>query len=121
MPRDFPTEFLKGTLDLAIMSVLLRERTHGYGIAQKLEELSESVVTVSPAAIYPVLHRLERKGYVRATWTIGSHNRRAKVYEPTDHGRKWMGEREQQWTTFREAIDKILSKRFASPSGVPCS
>jgi len=105
-----PPEFLKGAMDLAVMRVVSAGPMHGYGIAQELRRLSDDVLALSAGAIYPVLHRLERKGLLEARWETGSTKRRMKVYSCTAKGASWLEERGAQWVRFANAVERVLQQ-----------
>src|ERR1051325_4113668 len=85
-PSRFPIP--QGTLDMLILQILSLEPAHGYGIAQRLEQISKSVVQVNQGSLYPALHRLEQKGWLKATWKESETGRDAKFYALTRSGRK---------------------------------
>jgi len=107
-PRDYPSEFLKGTLDIAVMSILSEQARHGYGVTTVLRERTDGTVTLSAGAVYPVLHRLERKGLIESTWEIGATGRRTKVYSCTTAGAGWLSNRASQWDRFSAAMRSVL-------------
>src|SRR5436309_9073478 len=88
----------QGTLDMLILHVLSLEPAHGYGIAQRLEQISQSVVQVNQGSLYPALHRLEQKGWLQAEWKQSETGREAKFYSLTRPGRKQLTVEKDSWT-----------------------
>src|SRR2546425_1173550 len=89
-----PTDLVQGTLDLLILKTIALEPMHGWGIAQRIHQVSKEALQVNQGALYPALHRLEQSGWIRAKWGESDNNRRAKYYSLTPAGRKYLG-REQ--------------------------
>jgi transcriptional regulator len=83
-----PAELLPGTLDLLVLRTLVRGPNHGYGIAQRVKEVSQDVFQVGESSLYPALQRLTLNGYVKAEWGVSDNNRRARYYTLTAAGRK---------------------------------
>jgi transcriptional regulator len=112
MPRSAGTsELLPGTLDLLILRALRAERMHGYGIAQRLREVSKDVLQVGESSLYPALQRLLLDGYVRAEWGTSDNNRRARYYTLTPAGRKQLVAEQDEFERMVGAIHAVL--RFA--------
>src|SRR3982750_388660 len=88
----------QGTLDMLILQILSLEPSHGYGIAQRLEQISRAVVQVNQGSLYPALHRLEQKGWLKAEWTSTETGREAKVYSLTRSGRTQLALGKDSWT-----------------------
>jgi transcriptional regulator len=86
--RTTPAELLPGTLDLLVLQTLVRGPNHGYGIAQRVKELSHDVFQVGESSLYPALQRLTLDGYIRPEWGVSENNRRARYYTLTTGGRK---------------------------------
>jgi len=101
MPR---TDLLRGTLDLLILQSLLVERRHGVGVARRIEQLTRGRFHVGPGSLFPALHRLEEKGWLRAEWGESENNRRAKYYTLTGAGRRQLKAEMQNWVRVSEAI-----------------
>lgn len=106
-----PLAILPGTLDLLILRALRSRRLHGYGIAQRLREVSHDVLQVGESSLYPALQRLLLDGYVRAEWGVSENNRRARYYELTAAGRKQLGVESEELERMLAAIQAVL--RFA--------
>jgi len=88
MARVAPAELLPGTLDLLVLQTLVRGPNHGYGIAQRVKELSRDVFQVGESSLYPALQRLTLDGYIKPEWGVSENNRRARFYTLTAAGRK---------------------------------
>ena len=101
-------EVLQGTLDLLILKTLGHQRMHGWGIAQRIQQLSNEVLQVNQGSLYPALHRLERKGWIAAEWGASENNRRAKFYLLTPLGREQLATEVDGWRRFTMAVDLIL-------------
>ena len=105
------TELLPGTLDLLILRALRTDTMHGYGIAQRLREVSSDVLQVGESSLYPALQRLLLDGYVRAEWGTSENNRRARFYTLTAAGRKHLVAEQDEFERMIGAIHAVL--RFA--------
>ena len=102
------TEVLQGTLDLLILKTLALEAMHGWGIAQRIQQVSRQVLQIQQGSLYPALYRLERKGWIRAEWGASDNNRRAKYYSLTQKGRKRLKDETREWSRQVTAIARIL-------------
>jgi transcriptional regulator len=107
MPQD-RIELPQGTLDLLILKTVALEPQHGWAISERLRQISSAVVHVRQGSLYPALHRLERKGWIKARWAISEHNRRAKYYELTKKGRAQLEADADTWRKLSAAINQIL-------------
>jgi transcriptional regulator len=103
-----PSEILPGTLDMLILRVLTRGSLHGYGIAQRLKDLSEDVLQVGESSLYPALQRLLLNGYVEAEWAASENNRRARYYTLTTLGRKYLASERANFDRYITAIHRVL-------------
>jgi PadR family transcriptional regulator PadR len=103
-----PAEILPGTLDMLILRVLARESLHGYGIAQRLKELSEEVLQVGESSLYPALQRLMLNGYVEGEWAASDNNRRARYYTLTPAGKKYLTTERANFERYVGAIHRVL-------------
>lgn len=101
-------ELLPGTLDLLILRVLALGPLHGYGIAQRLRQVSEEVLQVGESSLYPALQRLRLHGWVKAEWRASENNRRARYYTLTTAGRKQLVSEREEYDRMAEAIQKVL-------------
>lgn len=102
------SELLRGTLDLLILKTLTLEPMHGWGIAQRIRQLSGDVLDVNQGSLYPALRRLQRKGWVTSEWRTTDKNRRARFYTLTATGRKRLGQEEDQWRVSSAAVNRVL-------------
>jgi PadR family transcriptional regulator PadR len=102
-------DVLQGTLDMLILKALSLGAMHGWGIAQRIQQVSEEVLQVNQGSLYPALHRLERKGWVGAEWGTSENNRRAKYYRLTSAGERQLGVEEAQWRRFAGAVERMLA------------
>jgi transcriptional regulator len=98
----------QGTLDLLILKTVALEPQHGWAIAQRIAQISSDVLRVQQGSLYPALHRLERKGWIKARWGASDHNRRAKYYELTSRGRKQLETETHAWRTLTLAVGQVL-------------
>jgi PadR family transcriptional regulator PadR len=103
-----PTDLVQGTLDLLILKTIALEPMHGWGIAQRIRQISKGVLQVNQGALYPALHRLEQNGWIRAKWGESDNNRRAKYYALTAAGRKYLGQEQANWQRLSSAIGLVL-------------
>jgi PadR family transcriptional regulator PadR len=100
----------QGTLDMLILQILSLEPAHGYGIAQRLEQISQSVVQVNQGSLYPALHRLEQKGWLQAKWKQSESGREAKFYSLTASGRKQLTAERDSWARLTTAVQLIFEE-----------
>jgi PadR family transcriptional regulator, regulatory protein PadR len=103
-----PAELLPGTLDLLVLRTLVRGPNHGYGIAQRVKEVSQDVFQVGESSLYPALQRLTLNGYVKAEWGVSDNNRRARYYTLTAAGRKQLAAEEKEFERIVAAIRLVL-------------
>jgi transcriptional regulator len=103
-----PTELLPGTLDLLVLRTLVRGSNHGYGIAQRVKDLSRDVFQVGESSLYPALQRLALDGYVTAEWGVSENNRRARFYTLTAAGRKRLVAERAEFERVVGAIQRVL-------------
>ena len=103
-----PTDLVQGTLDLLILKTIALEAMHGWGIAQRIRQVSGEVLQVNQGALYPALHRLEQSGWIKAKWGESDNNRRAKYYSLTPAGRKYLEREEANWQRLSAAIGLVL-------------
>ncbi|MGH7693530.1 MAG: PadR family transcriptional regulator [Gemmatimonadaceae bacterium] len=108
MPAAKPSELLPGTLDLLVLRTLTRGPMHGYGIAQRLKELSSEVLHIGESSLYPALQRLLLDGYVKAEWGASQNNRRARYYTLTSAGRKQLAAERKEFERMVLAIQHVL-------------
>ncbi len=103
-----PTDLVQGTLDLLILKTIAFEPMHGWGIAQRIRQVSKEVLQVNQGALYPALHRLEQSGWIKAKWGESDNNRRAKFYSLTPAGRKYLVREQVNWERLSAAIGLVL-------------
>lgn len=105
MPRiDLP----QGTLDLLILRTLALEPQHGWAISERIQQISSDVLRVQQGSLYPALHRLERRGWIKARWGTSENNRRAKYYELTKAGRRQLEVEKDAWDKLTAAVAQVL-------------
>jgi PadR family transcriptional regulator PadR len=102
-------DLLQGTLDVLILKVVALGPTHGYAIAQRLQQMSGAVLQVQQGSLYPALHRLEKRRWLRAEWAASDTGREARFYSLTRLGRKQLEEQRASWDRLSAAISGILS------------
>ena len=103
-------EILQGTLDLLILKTLALESMHGWGIAQRIQQVSRDVLQIQQGSLYPALYRLERRGWIRAEWGASDNNRRAKYYSLTKTGRARLEKEMSDWERLSSAVALILER-----------
>ncbi|MBC7789004.1 MAG: PadR family transcriptional regulator [Anaerolineae bacterium] len=109
MPQPQPsTDVLRGTLDLLVLRTLTLEPMHGWGISQRIQQVSRGVLEVNQGSIYPALQRLEHKGWIESEWRTTENNRQAKYYRLTKTGRSAVGSETISWRRYVEAVELIL-------------
>ncbi len=101
-------DVLQGTLDMLVLRTLTREPMHGYGIAVRIQQVSDDALRVEEGSLYPALHRIEQAGWIRSEWAVTENNRRAKYYRLTTAGRKRLAEEEQSWSRLTEGVARVL-------------
>src|SRR5450432_4085781 len=100
---------LQGSLPLLVLKILARKGPlHGYGLTTQIETMSEEVLRVEEGSLYPALHRMEEEGWIAAKWVTTANNRRARLYEITDDGRKQLDREEARWRAVTAAVGHIL-------------
>ena len=104
------TDLLQGTLDMLILRAVAAEPLHGWAIAQRIQVVSENVLQIGQGSLYPALHRLEYKGWIRAEWGASENNRRARFYALTAAGRKQLNAELANWTRLTGAINLVLQE-----------
>ena len=101
-------ELPQGTLDLLILRTLTLEPQHGWGISERVQQMSSDVLRIQQGSLYPALHRLERRGWIKARWGTSENNRRAKYYELTRNGRRQLAMEEESWRKLTAAVAQVL-------------
>ena len=98
----------QGTLDLLILKTLALEPQHGWAISERIQQISSNVLQVQQGSLYPALHRLERRGWIKANWGVSDNNRRAKYYALTRAGRKQLETEAEAWRKLSSAVAQVL-------------
>jgi PadR family transcriptional regulator len=107
MPTD-KSDLLQGTLDMLILKIVALGPVHGYGISQRIRQISKEVLQVQQGSLYPALHRLEKRGWLDATWGESDNGRQAKFYKLSVKGRKQLIEEQSNWGRLSDAVGLIL-------------
>jgi PadR family transcriptional regulator, regulatory protein PadR len=102
------TELLQGTLDMLILKTLALAPLHGVGIAERIEQVTQGTFQVGPGSLFPALHRMEEKGWLKSSWGATSSGRRAKFDELTKSGRKQLESETQRWKQIVLAVERAL-------------
>ena len=102
------SDVLQGTLDLLILRTLSLEPRHGWGIAQRIQQLSREVLQVNQGSLYPALHRLQRKGWIASEWGVSENGRRAKFYRLTPAGERQLARELESWERYTGAVRLVL-------------
>jgi PadR family transcriptional regulator, regulatory protein PadR len=102
------SDLLQGTLDMLVLKVIALEPIHGYGIAQRIRQISKDVLQVQQGSLYPALHRLEKRGWLKAEWGEAETGREAKFYSLTKVGRKQLDAEAANWDRLSAAVGLIL-------------
>jgi len=108
MPPGQPIELPQGTLDLLILQTLVLEPRHGWAISERVQQISSDVLRIQQGSLYPALHRLERRGWIKARWGVSDNNRRAKFYELTKAGRRQLAVEKDNWAKLTAAMAQVL-------------
>jgi transcriptional regulator len=109
MPKEEKTDVLQGTLDLMVLQTLAAlGPLHGYGIARRIEQVSESVLQLNEGTVYTALLRLQQQGSIRSEWGASENHRRARFYSITARGRKQLARETQDWQRISGAIGRLL-------------
>ena len=108
MVRPAPTDLLRGTLDLLILTTLAPEPAHGWALAQQIQERSDDILRVGQGSLYPALQRLEQQGWIESEWRVTEQNRPAKYYALTTSGRRALVTATKSWRQYVHAVDLIL-------------
>jgi transcriptional regulator len=103
-----PSDLIQGTLDLLILKTISLEPMHGWGIAQRIQQVSGDVLQVQQGSLYPALHRLEQEAWIRSDWRETENNRRAKFYSLTAAGRRQMEKELASWKRLSRAVGLVV-------------
>ncbi|HEU0090768.1 MAG TPA: PadR family transcriptional regulator [Vicinamibacteria bacterium] len=101
-------DLLQGTLDVLILKTLVPGAMHGWGIAQRIQQVSQDVLRVNQGSLYPALHRLEEEGWIAAEWGSSENNRKAKFYRLTRTGQRQLEAETENWKRLAEAVGRVL-------------
>ena len=101
----------QGTLDLLILKTLALEPRHGWAISERLRQISSAPLSIRQGSLYPALHRLERRGWIKPSWGTSDNNRRAKYYELTKRGRARLDVEISAWRKLSAAVSQVLESR----------
>ncbi|QQS46674.1 MAG: PadR family transcriptional regulator [Acidobacteriota bacterium] len=102
------SDLLQGTLDMLILKTLAGGRMHGWGISQRIQQVTEGVLSVNQGSLYPALYRLEEQGWISSEWGNSENNRQAKYYTLTKAGRRQLAEERDNWSRLSAAINLVL-------------
>ena len=108
MPRETPGDVLQGTLDLLVLKTLALQPMHGWGIAQRIQQLSEDALAVGQGSVYPALVRLQNRGLIDNEWGTTENNRRARYYRITTLGKRQLAAETEDWRKYARAVELIL-------------
>jgi transcriptional regulator len=109
------SDLLQGTLDMLILQVVAAGPVHGYAIAQRLQQMSRDILQVQQGSLYPALHRLESRGWLKAEWNTTETGREAKFYNLTNAGRKQLETERADWQRMSQAIALVLRTAGSAP------
>jgi len=102
-------DLLQGTLDMLVLKTLALAPAHGWGIAQRIQQVSQDVLQVNQGSLYPALQRLEQQGWIESHWGISENNRKARFYQLTSTGRRQLDEQTASWERVAAAVARILA------------
>jgi transcriptional regulator len=108
--KQAKTDLLQGTLDLLVLRTLASGDMHGWGIAQRLQQISQDVLQVNQGSLYPALYRLEQQGSIESSWGDSENNRRAKFYRLTRAGHKQLADETASWERITTAVTRVLQQ-----------
>ena len=108
MPQS--ADLLQGTLDMLILKAIANEPQHGWAISQRIQQVSNNVLQVGQGSLYPALHRLEYKGWIKAEWGTSENNRKARFYALTAAGRKQLSAELENWQRLADAVNLVLAE-----------
>ena len=108
-----PSDLVQGTLDMLVLKILALEPLNGWGVSQRLKQMSSDVLGVSDGSLYPALHKLEQRGWITAHWKLSENNRHSKFYSLTRVGRKQLEREAADWNRLSAAISGIVKLKEA--------
>ena len=106
------TDLLQGTLDLLILRTLALEPMHGWGVAQRIQHVSNDALQIGQGSLYPALYRLELDGAIKAHWGVSENNRKAKYYEITKRGKKLLATEQETWSRLSLGVQRVLARQL---------
>ncbi len=107
-PTRQPVDALRGSLDLLILKTLSLSAMHGWGISQRVQQMSSGEFAMNQGSLYPALQRLEKDGFITSEWGVTDNNRQARYYRLTAAGRRALGKEVESWKKFAAALDEVL-------------
>jgi transcriptional regulator len=108
MPPRPPVDALRGSLDLLVLKTLSLSAMHGWGISQRVQQMSDGEFAMNQGSLYPALQRLEKNGLITSEWGVTDNNRQARYYRITAAGRRALGREIESWKRFAAALDTVL-------------
>jgi PadR family transcriptional regulator PadR len=108
MPPRPQTDALRGSLDLLVLKTLSLEPMHGWGIGQRIQQISDGVLEVNQGSLYPALQRLEKEGLITSEWHVSENGRRARFYQLTTSGHRALGRELESWRRFNAGLEAVL-------------
>jgi transcriptional regulator len=102
------SDMIRGTMDMLILKVVSLEPMHGWGISERIQQISEDALQVNQGSLYASLHRLTREGWIRSEWRRTENNRRARYYSITRAGERQLGQEHRHWARLSTAVDRIM-------------
>ena len=108
MPARPPVDALRGSLDLLILKTLSLSAMHGWGISQRVQQMSEGEFAMNQGSLYPALQRLEKHGWITSDWDVTDNNRQARYYRLTPAGRRALGKEVESWKKFAATLETVL-------------
>ena len=108
MTQRSATDALRGSLDLLVLKTLSLAPMHGWGISQRIQQVSQGVLEVNQGSLYPALQRLEKAGLITSAWGVTDNNRQARYYRITASGRRALGEELENWRSFAAGLEAVL-------------
>jgi PadR family transcriptional regulator, regulatory protein PadR len=103
-----PIDALRGSLDLLVLKTLSLSSMHGWGISQRVQQISDGRLEINQGSLYPALQRLEKAGLITSEWAVSDNNRQARYYRLTAAGRRALGEELDNWKRFASALDSVI-------------
>lgn len=110
---DDRSELLQGTLEMLVLKTLALEPMHGWGMSQRIQQMSREVILVSQGTLYPALQRMKRRGWIKSSWRTTENNRRARYYELTAAGQKQLEVEQAAWNRASSAVNWIMQAQVA--------